>query len=94
MTDYDEISMYEDARYVSPPEAFWHLATFKMNDQSRVIFRSKVHLQSQQSIYFLPGLEEEALNRVAVNNSHITVWFILYFTKISQNFTNLRKVSG
>ena len=40
VTDYDEISMYEDARYVSPPEAFWHLATFKMNDQSHVIFRS------------------------------------------------------
>ena len=93
VTDYDDISMYEDARYVSPPEAFWHLTNFKINDQSHVIFRLKVHLQGQQSVYFLPGLEEGALNRVAVNNSHITAWFDLnimlttrelYFTKISQ----------
>ena len=48
-----------------------------MNDKSHVIFRLEVHLQGQQSVYFLPGLEEEALNRVAVNNSHITAWFDL-----------------
>ena len=69
--------MYVDARYVSSPEAFWYLSTFKMNVQSHVIFRLKVHLQGQQSVYFLPGLEEEALNWVAVNNSHITAWFDL-----------------
>ena len=47
MTDNDEISMYEDVRYVSPPEAFWHLATFKMNEHFHVMFRLTFRRQGQ-----------------------------------------------
>ena len=74
---YDEINQYLDARYVSPPEAFWHLATFKMNEQSHVICRLKIHLEDQHPVYFIPGLEEEALQRVEEKDSNLTAWFHL-----------------
>ena len=75
--DHDEIRHYLDTRYVSPPEAFWRLFEYRLHGQSHTIIRLPVHLPEQNSVYFTPGHEEEALNREASITSHLIAWFAL-----------------
>ena len=48
----DEINLYLDCRYVSPPEAMWRLHERRLFDRSHAIVRLPVHLEEEQMIYF------------------------------------------
>ncbi len=75
--DHDEISTHLDARYVSPPEAFWHLSGYKMHEQSHAIIRLAVHLPLEQPVYFHDGQEEIALKKAGDKETTLTAWFKL-----------------
>jgi hypothetical protein len=76
-TTHDEISDFLDARYVSPPEAFWRLSEYPLHGQSHTIIRLAVHMPNNNPVYFTPGQEEEAVNRETANKSQLTAWFEL-----------------
>lgn len=61
----DEVSNFVNCRYLSAPEAMWRLLEFKMHDRSHAVIRLPVHLPNQQSITFLAGQEEQALQAAA-----------------------------
>ena len=44
---YDELSNYVDARYVSAPEAMWHLRESSMHSRSHAVMRLPVHLPNK-----------------------------------------------
>ncbi len=75
--NHDEITTHVDTRYVSPPEAMWHMSAYKMHEQSHAIIRLAVHLPFQQVIYFEEGQEETALKNAEGKNTTLTAWFKL-----------------
>ena len=48
----DEIQDYVDARYISAPEAVWHIFGFKSHHRSPAIQRLQIHLPNEQTITF------------------------------------------
>jgi Helitron helicase-like domain at N-terminus len=59
----DEIENYLDCRYISPPEAMWHLLQFEMQQRSAAVIRLQIHLENQQQVFHQQGNEETALER-------------------------------
>ena len=74
---YNEVSNYIDARYVSAPEAMWRLLEHKMHDRSHAVMRLPVHLPNQQRIFFQAGHEQEALNAASTGTTKLEAWFRL-----------------
>ena len=74
---HDEIFTHLDTRYVSPPEALWHLSAYRMHEQSHTIIRLAVHLPLEQLIYFEEGKEEKALENAKDRETSLTAWFKL-----------------
>lgn len=58
---HDEILHFLEDRYVSAPEAMWHLNKFCMSDKSHSVIRLAVHLPDHQHIFYKEGQENEAL---------------------------------
>lgn len=75
--EYDEISMFLDARYVSPPEAVWRLLEFRLHGQSHTIVRLPIHLPNFQSVFFVEGREQEALQHAAGRRTMLQAYFDL-----------------
>src|SRR5947207_6842589 len=48
----DEIQDYVDARYLSAPEAVWHIFGFKLHHRSPAIQRLQIHLPNEQTMMF------------------------------------------
>ncbi len=59
--NHDEILDFQDARYVSGPEACWRIFKFGMHENSHTIERLPVHGENQKRVQFEPGNEEAAL---------------------------------
>ena len=67
-----------------------------MHEQSHTIIRLSVHLPEQQPVYFQEGHEQAALDRAALQSTHLTAWFKLnqqsetahqhLYTQISTHF--------
>lgn len=74
---HDEISNYISARYVSAPEAYWRLASYKMHDRSHAVITLPVHLPRENIVYFQEGNEEEAVNETRNGVTKLTEWFDL-----------------
>ncbi|GBO00175.1 Exocyst complex component 7 [Araneus ventricosus] len=75
--DHDEILSVLDGRYVSAPEAMWHLNEFNLSEKSRTVLRLAVHLPDQLAIIYQDGQEEEAVARAAKRQTTLTAWFVL-----------------
>ncbi|CDF77533.1 unnamed protein product [Chondrus crispus] len=71
---YDEISNFQDARYVSASEAAWGLFSFDIVDRNHPVVRLAVHLPNYHTVYFKEGREEEAALRPATGTK-LTEWF-------------------
>lgn len=56
----DEVDIYLNCRYVSPPEATWRLHERPLFHRSHTVERLPVHLEDQQMVYFQPGGEHQA----------------------------------
>uniref|UniRef100_A0A1B0CVT6 ATP-dependent DNA helicase n=1 Tax=Lutzomyia longipalpis TaxID=7200 RepID=A0A1B0CVT6_LUTLO len=48
----NEVTTYESCRFLSSPEAAWHLAAFEMHKHSHNIESLPVHLEGEHRIYF------------------------------------------
>ncbi|XP_053164971.1 LOW QUALITY PROTEIN: uncharacterized protein LOC128350599 [Hemicordylus capensis] len=75
--NHDEIKTYMDSRYVSAPEAAWHLNGFEMYYQSHTVHRLAVHLPNEQAVIFNPENIGTATNRAASRETQLTAWFKL-----------------
>ncbi|KAJ8933521.1 hypothetical protein NQ314_013961 [Rhamnusium bicolor] len=73
--DYNEVEVFLNARYMSPPEASWHINQFPLHKNTHTIIRLCVHMPQRQIVLFQPGLEVEALQRNEV--TQLTAWFLL-----------------
>jgi hypothetical protein len=73
----DEISTFTDTGYVSAPEATHRIFKFPLSDRSHTITRLAVHLPLEQSVFFQPGNEEQAVINTATKETTLTAWFIL-----------------
>ncbi|KZS03775.1 Uncharacterized protein APZ42_033417 [Daphnia magna] len=75
--EWDEITSHLDARYVSAPEACWRIFKFPLSDRSHAICRLAVHLTREQSVFSLPGNEQQAAINAANKDTNLTAYFKL-----------------
>ncbi|UYV63493.1 hypothetical protein LAZ67_2004302 [Cordylochernes scorpioides] len=80
---HDEIKNFLDARYVSAPEAMWRMFEYRLHAHSHTICRLAVHLPNFQSIYFVEGSEEQALENASRRRTTLTAWFQLNCVNVS-----------
>jgi hypothetical protein len=64
-TNVDEIATYTACRYVGPFEAMHHIFSFSMQEQYLNIIRLKLHLPTQQNVYY-EGEEDVEMKMDAV----------------------------
>ena len=57
----DEITEYQEGRYISPPEACWRIFGFKTNQMSHSVCRLPVHLPDQQVVTFQDDADLEGV---------------------------------
>ncbi|XP_027171551.1 uncharacterized protein LOC113771129 [Coffea eugenioides] len=50
--DVDEIREFQQGRWISPPEAFWRIFEFRLNEMTPAVYTLQVHLPDQQLITF------------------------------------------
>ena len=75
VVDYDEVQTFLNARYMSPPEACWHINQFPMHKTTHAVIRLGVHLPQEQIVRFQPGQEVQAIRRN--ETTKLTAWFQL-----------------
>ncbi|UYV65733.1 hypothetical protein LAZ67_3005268 [Cordylochernes scorpioides] len=80
---HDEIKNFLDARYVSAPEAMWRMFEYRLHAHSHTICRLAVHLPNFQSVYFVEGSEEQALENASRRRTTLTAWFQLNCVNVS-----------
>ncbi|UYV81233.1 hypothetical protein LAZ67_20000416 [Cordylochernes scorpioides] len=80
---HDEIKNFLDARYVSAPEAMWRMFEYRLHAHSHTICRLAVHLANFQSVYFVEGSEEQALENASRRRTTLTAWFQLNCVNVS-----------
>ncbi|XP_027182204.1 uncharacterized protein LOC113780620 [Coffea eugenioides] len=51
-TDTDEIKEFQKGRYISPPEAFWRIYEFRLNEMTPSVYTLQIHLPNQQLVSF------------------------------------------
>lgn len=71
---YDEISVFEEARFVSASEAVWRLFHFGIVERHPTIIRLDVHLEDLQTVHFHENNKQGAINGKK-RNIKITEWF-------------------
>ncbi|XP_019159023.1 PREDICTED: uncharacterized protein LOC109155818 [Ipomoea nil] len=72
----DEIKMYYDCRYISPPEAAWRIFAFDIQFRNPSVERLSFHLPNEQSIISHDDdLVNDVVNRPTVAQSMFTAWF-------------------
>ena len=72
----DEIEQFLEGRYISPPDAMWHIFGYKMSYSTHNIIRLPVHLENEQTITFN---DNDNAEKVIENNFHtqLTAYFLL-----------------
>jgi hypothetical protein len=74
---FDEVTAFQDARYVGAPEASWRLFEFALHAKSHQVLRLPVHLPKEQNVVFQQGQEHEALARAQRRKTPLEGWFEL-----------------
>ncbi|XP_044262777.1 uncharacterized protein LOC123010140 [Tribolium madens] len=72
---YDEIRSYLNGRYMTPPEAGWHILTMPMHLNSHHVTRLPIHLPDRQRVVFREGEEQAIVDRNS--NTQLMAWFEL-----------------
>jgi len=86
---YDEITKYLNARYVSASEACWRLFNFGLQERSHKVERLPVHLPNQQSIIFQEG---EDILIVLLQSSHTKLTRYFEMCANNQNDSIIRNL--
>ena len=74
---FDEVTAFQDARYVGAPEASWRLFELPLHAKSHQVVRLPVHLPSGQNVVFQPGQEHDALAKAEGRKTQLEAWFVL-----------------
>ena len=61
--DVDEITHYQNARYISASEAFWRLYGFEIHSKHPPVEKLPCHLPNQQTVIFDQNMTDTALNQ-------------------------------
>jgi hypothetical protein len=72
--EWDEITSHLQGR---APEATWGIFKFPLSQRSHSIVQLSVHLPREESVFFEPGQEENALIRAAMKDTTLTAYFKL-----------------
>jgi hypothetical protein len=72
---YDEITRFQNLRYISAPEAAWRIFEYPLTEKSHAIYRLAVHVENGQNIVYEPGKESEAIE--SRKETTLTAWFNL-----------------
>ncbi|XP_074309757.1 uncharacterized protein LOC141644184 [Silene latifolia] len=76
--DYDEISAFQSARWISPPEAVWRIFRFCVNEIHPNVVPFQVHLQNMQTVLFRPY---ERLENIADDDSRKRTMLTTFFER-------------
>ncbi|KAL4573550.1 hypothetical protein LXL04_020360 [Taraxacum kok-saghyz] len=72
----DEIKRYQDARYVSPPEAIWRIFSFALSQIYPSVMALHLHLPNQQLVRFLDNdIITDIVDRERDKSSMLTAFF-------------------
>ena len=77
LVNHDEVTSYQQGRYLSSSDADWNLACFTKYQNSHVVFQFPIHLPGGQTILFEEGMEEEAIRHEATRHTKLTAFFRL-----------------
>ena len=80
----DEISEYEDMRYVGSVEACWHIFGFEIHDRFPAVCALRVHLPEEHQIIFDEDTEMEALENQ--RETELTAFFDFNKSSLDQGF--------
>ena len=59
----DEISDYQNARYVSSNEAAWRILEFPIHERDPLVQQLNVHLENGQHVYFTEDTARDQASR-------------------------------
>ncbi|CAH1413426.1 unnamed protein product [Lactuca virosa] len=83
----NEIRKFQDAHYVSPPEALWRVFSFPLSKIHPCVLALQIHLPNQQLVRFKDGDRmEDIVDREKEKNSMLTAFF-----KKNKEDSNARK---
>jgi hypothetical protein len=72
----DEITNYENARYVSSSEAFWRLMEFDTHQINPSVHRLAVHLEDQHPVHFNEEIStQQLMEQISEASSTLMGWF-------------------
>ena len=80
--EWDEITSHLQGR---APEATWGIFKFPLSQRSHSIVQLSVHLPREESVFFEPGQEENALIRAAMKDTTLTAYFKLIERTLMQD---------
>jgi hypothetical protein len=72
----NEIKAYLDGRYLSPPEALWHIFEFPMHQEFPAVYRLQVHMPREHQVYFHDDTTPDELrNRMEAATTNLLEFF-------------------
>lgn len=72
----DEIQQYRDARWVTPPEALWHIYSFDLSKVHPPVKQLQLHLPNMHMVSFRAGQDlHDVVERNGVEKSMLTEYF-------------------
>ncbi|WVZ64734.1 hypothetical protein U9M48_014211 [Paspalum notatum var. saurae] len=72
----DEIKMYREARWVTPPEALWRIYGFDLSKNSPPVMQLQLHLPGMRMVTYEEGQDiQEILDREGAEKSMLTEYF-------------------
>ncbi|XP_070009380.1 uncharacterized protein [Nicotiana sylvestris] len=76
--EVDEIKEYQSARWVSPPEATWHLFGFPINEMTPSVYHLQLHLEGQQFVSFKSASSiNSIMNNPMIRKTMLTEFFAM-----------------
>ncbi|XP_027156938.1 ATP-dependent DNA helicase PIF7-like [Coffea eugenioides] len=74
--DVDEIKEFQQGRWISPPEAFWRIFEFRLNEMTPAVYTLQVHLPGQQLITFNKNSDLlQLLRKIDFSKTMLTEFF-------------------
>ncbi|XP_027171707.1 uncharacterized protein LOC113771310 [Coffea eugenioides] len=74
--DVDEIKEFQQGRWISPPEAFWRIYEFRLNEMTPAVYSLQVHLPGQQFITFNKNSDLlELMRKIDFSKTMLTEFF-------------------
>nr|CAD2200499.1 unnamed protein product [Meloidogyne enterolobii] len=81
--NYDEVSKYLEARYLSPCEASWRIFKFPLQGKSHSVDKLDIHLENMQKIIYEKNATKNEIKDASEKNSTLTAYF--KFCQANQN---------